>query len=183
MYSKRIIAHQLWSSLILILLSPCQNWLLLLFHFSDLPVRFVAVPLLAKFLAKLQTRFWAKFSGKFQVNYNLRNVRAITIPKCTLVTLNYHRILTDWVCSAYSHVDIFSELWKIEQYIFLSSEVDEFITCAAKFFIYFAQMNLFRQGLSEHIKALLGFYRYLYELGNDPFILKNTDYRSSHLKG
>ena len=30
-------------------------------------------------------------------------------------------------------------------------------------------MNLFRQGLSEHIKVLLGFYRYLYELGNDPF--------------
>ena len=44
-------------------------------------------------------------------------------------------------------------------------------------------MNLFRQGLSEHIKVLLGFYRYLYELGNDPFILQNTDYRSSHLKG
>ena len=85
------------------------------------------------------------------------------------ISYSYHRILTDWVCSAYSHVDIFSELWKIEQYIFISLEVDEFITCGAKFFIYFAQMNLFRQGLSEHIKALLGFYRYLYELGNDPF--------------
>ena len=161
-YSDRIIARQFWSSLILILLSPCQNWLLLLFYFSDLPVRTVAVPLLAKFLAKLQARFWAKLSGKFPVNCNETYVHE----NATFNSYTYYRILIDWVCSAYSHVGAFSELWKIEQDIFLSSEVDEFITCAAKFFIYFAQMNLFTQGLSEH-KALLGFYRYLYELGND----------------
>ena len=129
-YSDRIIARQFWSSLILILLSPCQNWLLLLFYFSDLPVRTVAAPLLAKFLAKLQARFWAKFLGKFPVNCNETYVYE-NGTFLTLVTEN----LIDWVCSAYSHVDIFSELWKTEQDIFLSSEVDEFITCAAKFFI------------------------------------------------
>ena len=132
-YSDRIIARQFWSSLILILLSPCQNWLLLLFYFSDLPVRTVAAPLLAKFLAKLQARFWAKFSGKFPVNCNETYVHE----NATFNSYTYYRILIDWVCSAYSHVGAFSELWKIEQDIFLSSEVDEFITCAAKFFISF----------------------------------------------
>lgn len=36
------------------------------------------------------------------------------------------------------------------------------------FYVSFAQINLFRQGLSEH-EALLGFYLYLkvYKLGND----------------
>lgn len=44
-------------------------------------------------------------------------------------------------------------------------------------------MNLFRQGLSEHIKAYSVFTAIFMNWEMTRFILKNTDYRSSHLKG
>ena len=178
-YSDRIIARQFWSSLILILLSPCQNWLLLLFYFSDLPVRTVVVPLLAKFLAKLQARFWAKLSGKFPVNCNETYVHENA-------TFNFLHLLQNshWLSlfSIFTCRCIFRAMKDWARYFpFLRSRW--IYNMRSESFYLFCPDELYLHKVCPSIKHYSVFIAIFMSWEMTNLILKNTDYRSSHLKG